>query len=202
MNAIAMANLAKSVLTSLAALAIAACSPSQPAAPPPLEGASIGGPFTLVDASGKTVNWSDFDGKWRMVYFGYAYCPDVCPFDLQRMMQGYEAFKREKPDLAADVVPIFITIDPERDTPEVVGKFTSNFSPDLVGLTGTPEQVDQAAKAFTVYYAKGDVQDNGGYLMDHTNAAYLMDRQGKPIALLSVDESAPQVAAELDEWVN
>ena len=196
-----MPKLTSRLAAALLALSLAACSQA-PAPPPPLEGASIGGPFELVDSQGNTVRWSDFDGKWRMVYFGYAYCPDVCPFDLQRMMQGYEAFKREKPDLAADVVPIFITIDPERDTPEVIGKFTSNFSPDLVGLTGTPEQVDQAAKAFTVYYAKGDVQDNGGYLMDHTNAAYLMDRQGKPIALLSVDESAQRVAAELDEWVN
>ena len=170
--------------------------------PPPLEGAAIGGPFTLVNTSGETVRWADFDGKWRMVYFGYAYCPDVCPFDVQRMVQGYNAFKAAKPELAADVVPIFITIDPERDTPAVVQEFTSAFSDDLVGLTGTPEQIKEAAGNFVVYYEKGEETSAGGYMMDHTRAAYLMDRQGKPIALLPVDENAASVTAELEKWVS
>ena len=196
-----MPKLTSRLAAAFLALSLAACSQA-PAPPPPLEGASIGGPFELVDSQGNKVRWSDFDGKWRMVYFGYAYCPDVCPFDVQRMMQGYEAFKRAEPELAAQTVPIFITIDPERDTPEVVGEFTGNFSDDLVGLTGTPEQVDRAAKAFSVYYAKGEVTQNGGYMMDHSNAAYLMDRQGNPIALLPVDESAEGVTAELEKWVS
>lgn len=183
------------------ALLAAGCG-SAPAAEPPLAGATIGGPFELVDSQGKTVRWSDFDGKYRMIYFGYAYCPDVCPLDVQRMMQGYNKFKEAEPELAAQVQPLFVTIDPERDTPAVVGEFTSAFSDDLVGLTGTPEQVAAAAKAFAVYYDKRDANEEGGYLMDHSRAAYLMGRKGEPIALLPVEKSGDEVAAELERWVN
>jgi len=188
-----------------AALALAllsACGSSgTSAADAPLAGAQIGGPFELVDTAGKTVRWSDFDGKYRIVYFGYAYCPDVCPYDVQRMMQGYDKFQAAEPELAAQVQPLFITIDPARDTPQVVGEFTSAFSDDLLGLTGTPAQIDQAAKAFAIYYAKGQ-QGPGGYLMDHSRAAYLMGRQGEPIALLPVEQGADEVAAELEQWVS
>ena len=169
---------------------------------PPLAGAAIGGPFELVDSKGKTVRWSDFDGKYRMVYFGYAYCPDVCPLDVQHMMQGYKQFKAADPALAAQVQPLFVTIDPERDTPAVVGEFTAAFSDDLVGLTGTPEQIAAAAKAFAVYYTKGEVTENGGYMMDHSRAAYLMGRNGEPIALLPVEKDGAGVAAELERWVS
>jgi protein SCO1/2 len=182
---------------------LAACS-SQDAttAEPPLAGAAIGGPFELVDSSGETVRWSDFDGKYRIMYFGYAYCPDVCPLDVQRMMQGYSRFKDDNPEMAAQVQPIFVTIDPERDTPDVVGEFTSAFSDDLIGLTGTPEQVDKAAKAFSVYYNKGETSQGGGYLMDHSRATYLMSPKGDPIALLRVDEGPAAVAADLEKWVS
>ena len=187
----------------LPALLLAACQPpATTAEEPPLAGAAIGGPFELVGSDGQTVRWSDFDGKYRMIYFGYAYCPDVCPLDVQRMMQGYAQFKRAEPALAAQVQPLFVTIDPERDTPAVVGEFTSAFSDDLIGLTGTPEQVAAAAKAFAVYYEKGETSAAGGYLMDHSRAAYLMDRDGDPVALLPVDKSGEDVAAELERWVS
>lgn len=174
---------------------------SAPAEEPPLAGAAIGGPFDLVDKTGETVRWDDFDGKYRIIYFGYTYCPDVCPLDVQHMMQGFARFKEARPQLAAQVQPIFVTIDPARDTPEKVGEFAAAFSDDLLSLTGTPEQVDAAAKVFGVYYAKG--QDAGGnsYLMDHSRTAFLMGRDGQPIALLPVDEGAEQVAAELEKWV-
>ena len=173
-----------------------------PPAGPPLAGSTIGGPFELVDSAGKTVRWSDFDGKYRVLYFGYAYCPDVCPLDVQRLMQGYARFKQAEPALAAQVQPIFVTIDPARDTPAVVGEFTRAFSDDLIGLTGTPAQVDKAARAFAVYYQKGEPGSGGGYLMDHSRAAYLMGRKGEPIATLPVDESPEAVAAELEKWVS
>ena len=184
-------------------LVLVACSGDS--APPaqqeaPLAGARIGGPFTLVNPKGQTVQWSDFDGQFRIVYFGYAYCPDICPVDVQHMMQGYAQFAREKPELAREMQPIFITIDPERDTPAVVGEFASAFSDKLLGLTGTPEQVAEAARAFSVYYAKGETSPGGGYLMDHSRAAYLMGRKGEPIALLPVDKSGAEVAAELARW--
>ena len=192
----------RTLVAALLPVLLAACQAQStaPAGDPPLAGAAIGGPFELVNSKGETVRWSDFDGKYRMLYFGYAYCPDVCPLDVQRMMRGHAQFKQAHPDLAAEIVPIFITIDPQRDTPEVVAQFTSAFSDDLVGLTGTPEQIDQAAKAFAVYYARGQGSDTN-YLMDHSRGAFLMGRQGEPIALLPVEESPEAVAAELGKWV-
>lgn len=184
------------------ALVLAACNSNTPAAEPPLAGAAIGGPFELVDKAGQTVRWSDFDGKYRIVYFGYTYCPDACPYDMQRLMKGYKAFKEAEPELAAQVQPIFISVDPDRDTPEVVGEFAAAFSKDLLGLTGTPEQVAKAAKAFVAPYAKVPAGDS--YLMDHPRIGYLMGRKGEPIALLPVEKEGgeKEVAAELEKWVS
>lgn len=185
------------------ALALAACgSGSSPPTVerPPLEGAAIGGPFTLVDKDGREVKWDDFAGRYRIVYFGYTFCPDACPTDVAQMMRGFAGFEKTSPALARQVQPIFISIDPARDTPKVVGEFAAAFSPRLLGLTGTPEQVQAAAKAFAAFYAKGK-ESAGGYLMDHSRVAYLMDRQGKPIAMLPVDKGAAAVSAELAKWV-
>jgi protein SCO1/2 len=169
----------------------------------PLAGAAIGGPFTLTDSSGKTVHWSDFDGRYRIVYFGYTYCPDVCPTEMQHLMQGFAAYKKEHPDLAAQIVPMFVSVDPARDTPARVGEFTHAFSDDLLGLTGTPEQVSQAAKEFAVYYQKGETTPDGGYFVNHSTQAYLMGRKGEPIALVPVDanDKGASVKASLEKWV-
>jgi protein SCO1/2 len=188
----------------LAAFALAACGSGSSTAPserPPLEGATIGGPFSLVDKDGKTVTWEDFKGKYRIVYFGYTFCPDACPLDMQELMKGFAQFEKASPERAAKVQPIFITVDPERDTPKVIGQWTAAFSPRLMGLTGTPAQVAVAAKAFAAYYAKGQ-QTSGGYLMDHSRTAFLMDPDGKPIAiLLPIEPGGPGVAAMLEKWV-
>lgn len=195
-----------SALALAASLALAGCGGGAPAgeaaAEPPLAGARIGGEFTLVDKSGKTVHWGDFAGKYRVVYFGYTFCPDVCPTDVQRIAQGVKTLKGEDPAKAAKIVPIFISVDPARDTPRVVGEFTSAFSPDMVGLTGTSEQVAAAAKAFAVAYGKGEAQPGGGYLVDHSRIAYLFGPDGAPIATLPADKGAAAVAAELARWVN
>lgn len=192
------------ILAAVLLLSCAACS-SAPAQPPldqaPLAGASIGGEFALTGRAGETVRWSDFDGKWRIVYFGYAYCPDICPTDVQRMTQGLAQFTREQPELAATIQPIFVTIDPERDTPEVVGEFAAAFSDDLVGLTGTPAQIADAAGKFGVFYERGEETGDGAYLVDHSNITYLFDPQGAPIAMLPTDQGAEAVAAELAKWV-
>jgi protein SCO1/2 len=186
-----------------------ACSSGSDTAPgtarsAPLAGASIGGPFTLVDSNGKTVHWSDFDGKYRIVYFGYTYCPDVCPTEMQHLMQGFAAYKKERPQLAAEIVPMFISVDPERDTPKVVGEFTHAFSDDLLGLTGTPEQVAQAAKEFLITVEKQKPSAGGGYLVNHSTMAYLMGRKGEPIALVPVDanDKGASVKASLEKWVS
>jgi len=185
----------------LGALSLAGCGQQAERADPPLAGSQLGGNFTLADKTGKTVRYADFAGKWRILYFGYTFCPDVCPLDVQHLMQGYHAFARAHPDRAARTVPMFVSIDPERDTPTAVGQFAAAFGPELVGLTGTPAQVAVAAKDFAVFYQKRPGANPGSYLMDHSRAAYLMDPDGKPVALLPVDENGPAVAAELEKWV-
>jgi protein SCO1/2 len=174
-----------------------------PAGEAPLAGSAIGGPFTLTDSGGKTVRWSDFAGKFRIVYFGYTWCPDVCPTDVSRIAQGLARFRQAKPQLASQIVPIFISVDPERDTPAKVGEFVHAFSDDFIGLTGTPGQVKAAADAFKVYYKKGEPGPNGAYIVDHSATAYLMGRQGEPIALLPVekDDQGRSIEAELEKWV-
>ncbi len=189
------------------ALLLAGCG-SQGAPTPadqgPLAGAAIGGPFTLTDSAGKQVHWSDFDGKYRIVYFGYTFCPDVCPTDMARIAQGYARFKAAHPALAAQIVPLFISVDPERDTPEKVGEFVHAFSDDITGLTGTPEQTEAAAKAFKVYVEKSAPDKDGIYLVNHSNATYLMGRKGEPIALLPVDvtDRGEAIAKELERWIS
>lgn len=200
MNRHAMTKHIFALALSALALSLSACSP-QAAQPPKvtgalLDGAAIGGPFTLNDKQGKRVSWDDFKGKYRIVYFGYTFCPDACPMDLTVLIQGFNQFAKDHPQQAAQVQPIFITIDPARDTPARVGEFTAAFSPRLLGLTGTQAEVDVAVKAFKAVAARG-ADTPGGYLMDHSRMAYLMGKNGEPIAALPVDKDAPTVAADL-----
>ena len=198
-----------------AALLLASCDgggESQPATPerPPLEGASIGGPFTLTGSDDKPVSFADFDGKYRIVYFGYTYCPDVCPVDMQKISAGLQRFATENPALGQDIQPIFISVDPERDTPQVVGGYVTNFGNRWIGLTGTPEEIKKVAGQFAVYYAKEDGSGPNDYLMSHSQTPFLLGRQGEPLAILPVDEpstpdtdegSAQAISAELERWV-
>jgi len=197
-----------------AALLLASCGGgnSEPTVPerPPLEGASIGGPFTLTGSDGKPVSFSDFDGKYRIVYFGYTYCPDVCPIDMQKISAGLQRFTKAHPQLGKDIQPIFISVDPERDTPKVVGDYVNNFGNRWVGLTGTPDEIKKVADQFAVYYAKEEGSGPDDYLMSHSQTPYLLGREGQPLAILPVDEpstpdtdegSAQAIAAELERWV-
>ena len=192
--------------------ALAGCGgPAAPAAArrPPLEGAKIGGAFTLTDQDGKTVRDTDFAGKYRLVYFGYSFCPDICPVDVQKLMRGLSAFEKSDAARGAKVQPIFITVDPARDTPAALKPFVARYHPRLLGLTGTPEQIAAVAKAFVVTYHKVDGSAPDRYLMAHSQLAFLMDPAGKPLVLLPLDdpstdadEGAPdKVAADLQKWV-
>lgn len=183
-----------------ALLPLAGCG-AAPAAPPPLEGARIGGPFALLDEDGRRVTDRTYAGKWRIMYFGYTFCPDVCPTDARNIGAGLKRFEAEDPGRAATVVPLFVTVDPARDTPAALKSFTAAFHPRMVGLTGTDAEVAAAAKGYAVYYSRGETSPGGGYLMDHQRATYLMDPQGRPVALIPSDKSPDAVAAELDRWV-
>lgn len=184
------------------ALGLTACSQdAQPAAPPPLEGADIGGDFTLAGEDGEPVSFGDFEGQYRTIYFGYTFCPDVCPVDVQRAMAGLKRFEESDPERAAKVQPLFVSVDPQRDTPEVLTEFTNAFHPRLIGMTGSKEQLDEVVKDFAAFYRIGDVSEGGGYLVDHTNITYLFGPEGEPIAILPTDEGPEAVAAELGKWV-
>ena len=132
------------------------------------ESASIGGPFRLVDGSGNAVTDEEVLAGPALVYFGYTFCPDVCPFDVARNAAAVDILA----DSGLDATPVFITVDPERDTPEVVAEYAEAFHPDMVGLSGSISQVEEAAKAYRVYFRK---QDAGGefYLVDHSTFTYL-----------------------------
>lgn len=182
-------------------LLLAAC--GQSAAPPeaPLAGASIGGPFTLVNQDGRQVSDRDFAGRYRLMYFGYTYCPDVCPVDLQKLMAGYKQLEDSDPELAAKIAPIFVSVDPERDTPPVLKQYVTAFSPKLIGLTGTPDQIAKVAKEYAIVYSKEQKPGATDYLMNHSRVAYLFGPKGDPIALIPQDGTPDAIAAELKRWV-
>ncbi len=186
----------------IAAIMLAGCN-AQPVADqrPPLAGARIGGPFSLTDQDGRTVTDRAFAGKYRIVYFGYTFCPDVCPADVQTIGAGLKAFERRDKAKADSVVPIFITIDPDRDTSAVIREFVANFHPRMVGLTGSPPVIAALAKAYGVYFVKQKPGPGGGYMVDHSRQAYLMDTDGKPVALLPIEQGPEKVADELQRWV-
>ncbi|MFC3443186.1 SCO family protein [Sphingobium rhizovicinum] len=175
-----------------------------------LVGARIGAPFTLTNQDGKPTKWDDFKGQYRIVYFGYTYCPDVCPVDLQRIMQGFAAFEKENPALAAKVQPMLISVDPGRDTPAVLKTYVAAFHPRLIGLTGTKEQIGKVAKDFVVIYNPEKSAGASDYLVSHSRTPYLFDPDGKPLALVpvddpgtpDVDEGAPnKVLAFFEKWI-
>jgi protein SCO1/2 len=157
-------------------------------------GLRIGGPFTLQNGSGKTVTDRDFRGQYMLVYFGYTFCPDVCPTTLTAVA---DAMDKLGPD-ASRIRTVFITVDPKRDTPAVVGQYAAAFGPNVVGLTGTPEEIAKAAKAYRVYYAEHRTGSGpNDYVMDHSSVLYLMDPNGGFVAPVRADQSGAEMAATL-----
>jgi len=140
---------------------------------------TVGGPFTLTDQTGRTRSDSEFRGKLMIVYFGYTFCPDVCPADLIAITQALDALG----PAAEGIQPIFITIDPERDT-KVLGDYVAAFHHGFVGLTGSPEEIRQVANAYKAYYAKVPGEHEGEYSIDHMGAIYLMGRKGEYLGFM------------------
>lgn len=189
----------------LLATLLAACN-SSAAVPgePPLAGARMGGPFTLVGEDGKTVRDTDFNGRYRLVYFGYSYCPDICPGTLARIGTALRDLEKSDPDKAAKVQPLFITVDPERDTPAVLKQYTDLFHPRLLGLTGSPEAVERVEKEYAVFASKERDAGAGDYVMNHSNTVVLYGPEGQPIvALTNTPETTPaQMAEQMAQWIS
>jgi protein SCO1/2 len=185
----------------VAASVLAGCHAATLSTSAPLAGAAIGGPFTLTDQTGRPVSDRAFAGRWRIMYFGYTFCPDVCPTDVQSIGAGLKLFEASDAARAARVVPIFVTVDPARDTPPVLAQFVAAFHPRMVGLTGSSAAIDAVKKEFAVYANQGATGSGGGYLVNHSRQTYLMDPDGKPIALIPQDEGPKAVAAALEQWV-
>jgi protein SCO1/2 len=159
----------------------------------------VGGSFTLEDGNGKQVTSRDFHGKYMLIYFGYTFCPDVCPTTLTDVADAMDRLGSN----ADRVQPIFITVDPKRDTPAVVKQYAAAFSPRLIGLTGSPEQIAQVAKEYRVYYAEHRTGPGpGDYLMDHSSILYLMGPDGNFIAPVRADETGAEMAADIARFLS
>ncbi|MEN0075581.1 MAG: SCO family protein [Paracraurococcus sp.] len=155
------------------------------------QGLSLGGPFRLTDQSGREVTERDYANGWMLVYFGYTYCPDVCPTELGTMASIMDTLG----PAGAKVAPVFISVDPQRDTPEVLKDYVARFHPRLQGLTGTPEQVAEVARRYRVYYAKVQRPDMTDYLMDHSSFLYLVGPDAKVRALYRPETRPEDIAA-------
>jgi protein SCO1/2 len=160
--------------------------------------ALIGGPFTLTDQTGKTVTDQDFRGRYVLVFFGFTHCPDICPAELQVMSATLDDLGPK----AAQVVPVFITLDPERDTQAVVGEYVKNFAPGFVGLTGSPEAIAEAAKAYRVAYSKfQEDKTTGDYSIDHSTLVYFMGLDGNYITNFAYGTPAAKMTETLRRYL-
>ena len=178
-------------------LALMACTP-KPAGPLPFEGSDISGThlgrdLSMTDTTGATRTLADYKGKVLLVFFGYTQCPDVCPTAMAQAAQALQILG----DQAAKVQVIMISVDPARDTPEILGAYVHAFDPSFVGLTGTPEQLDKTARSFKAFYAKEDSSTPGQYAMNHSAAFYLMDRDGEARALLGPSLTPEDMAHDI-----
>lgn len=157
--------------------------------------ALIGGPFTLTDHHGETVTDETYKDTALLVYFGFTFCPDICPTELQKLSAALDLLSEKD---RAKITPLFISIDPERDTPEAMADYVDHFHPDMVGLTGTPDQIAAAAKAYKIYYEKvEDDSSTAGYTMNHTNLVYFMNRDHKFVTVFHAEDGPEKIAASV-----
>lgn len=161
---------------------------------PPMAGVSIGGPFTLVNQDGKTVTEKNYEGKYKLIYFGFTSCPAICPTELAKMTKAMKAL----PSAEADKIqPLFITVDPERDDVKTMKNYVSLFHPRLQGLTGTPAQIEAIKKTYRVYAAKEEPDGAGGYGVSHSSYIYFMGPRDELISIYKADDKAETIADDL-----
>lgn len=155
---------------------------------------SIGGPFSLTDQNGQTKTDADLHGRYALIYFGYTNCPDICPTTLAVIADAMKNIGTK----ASDLVPVFVTIDPERDTPKILKSYLGSFGPQFVGLTGSADAIKKMAGEYRVYYAKHPLQ-SGGYSMDHSSELYLVGPDGKVRMFYDAGIDAKTLAADIDK---
>lgn len=153
-------------------------------------GGDIGGPFELVNAAGETVTDADVIAELSLIYFGYTFCPDVCPLDVARNVAAVDVLA----DRGVSVTPVFISIDPNRDTPEIVGEFAANMHPKMIGLTGSPDQVRAASQAYKTFYQVSGDLDDPYYLVDHSTMTYLVLPEAGFVEFFRRDTTPEQMA--------
>ena len=185
--------LAGCVLLALPVAALVTHPWSRPALPPDsITAADIGGPFALTAPDGHTVTDAAFRGRWMVVYFGYTQCPDACPTALNSIAVALDMLKGRR----GEVAPVFITVDPSRDTPAVMGHYVALFDHQITGLTGTPAQIERVEREYRVYAARHPAKD-GGYTMDHSSIIYVMDKAGRFSTILDGNANPEDIAARI-----
>jgi cytochrome oxidase Cu insertion factor (SCO1/SenC/PrrC family) len=163
--------------------------------------AQLGGPFALTDHNGLPRSNSEFRGRTLLIYFGYTTCPDVCPTELAKMGSALTALEKAAPARAATVQPLFITVDPERDTIAILKQYVPSFHPRLIGLTGSIPQIEAVLKAYHVYVRKTANEGAKSYLMDHTSLIYLMGPDGQYVAHFTSADTAGTITDSLKRTI-
>lgn len=153
--------------------------------------ASLGGYFDLIDHNGKRFTSHDLEGKWVLLYFGFTHCPDVCPDELEKLVKAVDAIQANKK--ADSIQPVFITVDPERDDVAAVREYIREFSPKLIGLTGSKEQINKATKSYRVYFSAGPRDNQNDYIVDHTIITYLINPEGQLVDYYGQTKTAEDV---------
>ena len=164
-----------------------------------IAGLELGGPFSLTDHTGKEVTEKDYDGQYKLIYFGFTYCPAICPTELQKISRVMSGLEKNHPEAAKKFQPLFITIDPERDRVPVMREYVSLFHPKLVGLTGTQPQIDFVAKAYRIFATKVQDENMSEYTMDHSTFIYLMGPDNRLLGLYRMKDTPDFIYKDIED---